>query len=182
MNKPDTFGHSCDDYHKLIAASVVTHAEKLGRNVDYVEIGTFTGNSAAAVLATGKIRRAVLIDNFSLDLAGRIQSAEKVSQRLAQYAGLFEIMVGDCRKIMPNVNETFDVGFVDGDHAEESCRIDMTNMLPKLNPDGVMFIHDVGNEPFTYLLPVVARFAKDNKLTMILHAVQDGLAELRRKT
>ncbi len=174
-------GYSCDDYHQLIAESVIREATLLGRDVDYIEIGTFTGNSASAVLATDRIHRAVLIDNFCLPWNGRRQSKRMVEERLSKYAGHFEVMEGDSRQIARNLTETFDVGFVDGDHSEDSCRIDMTNMLPRLRDDGVMFVHDVGNEPFTYLQPVVAKFAKDNGLTMILHQVADGLAELKRK-
>lgn len=173
-------GYSCDDYHQLIAARITEYAEKLGRDIDYIEIGTFTGNSAAAVLSTGHIRRAVLIDNFCLPWNGQLQSKEMVEERLSKYAGHFEIMEGDSRKIAHNLTETFDAGFVDGDHSEDSCRIDMENMLPLIRPDGVMFVHDVGNKPFTYLLPVVAAFARDNKLAMTLHDVSDGLAELTR--
>jgi hypothetical protein len=56
----------------------------------------------------------------------------------------------------------------------------MENMLPRLRFNGVMFVHDVGNKPFTYLLPVVAAFVRDNNLVMKLHDVADGLAELTR--
>jgi hypothetical protein len=182
IGQPDpTLGYCCDDYHQVIAASVVAHSLKLGRYVDYIEIGTLTGNSAEAVLKTGKIRRAVLVDDFSLIWGGQKQSKEKVEARLEPFAGHFEVMEGDSRKIVRNLTETFDVGFVDGDHSEDSCRIDMTNMLPRLVDDGIMFIHDVGNPSFTYLLPIVAAFARDNGCSMILHNVSDGLAELTRK-
>ena len=174
-------GYSCDDYHQLIACAVADHADKLGREIDYIEIGTLTGNSANAVLITGKVRRAVLVDNFSLVWQGRTQTKKMVEERLLPFAGRFEVMEGDGRKIVRNLTETFDVGFVDGDHEAESCRIDMENMLPRLRQGGVMFIHDVGNKPFTYLLPVVAAFVRDNKLVMKLHDVVDGLAELTRQ-
>ena len=173
-------GYSCDDYHQLIAESVIEHSDKLGRPIDYIEIGVLTGNSAAAILATNKIHRAVLIDDFSLIYLGIKQSKQKVEERLAQHAGKFEVMEGDCRKIVRNLTDTFDIGFVDGDHSEDSCRTDMTNMLPRIRDDGIMFIHDVGSHPFTYLLPVVADFAMRNKLSMRLHDVADGLAELTR--
>lgn len=174
-------GHCCDDYHRLIAATVELHSGYLGRPIDYIEIGTFTGNSAAAVLATGKINRAVLIDNFCLDFKGVRQSKQLIEERLKEHAGHFEVIEGDSREVTGKLTETFDIGFVDGDHSEESCRIDMTNMLPLLRSDGIMFVHDVGNQSFTYLLPVVARFARDNKLTMRLHDVFEGLAELTRR-
>ncbi len=180
MSDLEDMGHCCDDYHQLIASRVTELAEKLERNIDYIEIGTFTGNSAAAVLGTGKINRAVLIDNFCLPFKGKTQSKKLVETRLAEHVGKFEVMVGDGRVIARKLRETFDIGFVDGDHEKESCFADMSNMLPLLKQDGIMFIHDVGNESFTYLLPVVMGFAKDNKLKIYLHNVSDGLAELKR--
>lgn len=177
-------GYSCDDYHQLIASRVTEFAQIRGRKIDYVEIGTFTGNSAAAVLSTGYIGRAVLIDNFELPWNGQRQSKRMVEERLVQHAGHFEVMEGDCRKVARNLTETFDVGFVDGDHSEDSCRIDMTNMLPLIRPCGVMFVHDVfnvANQSWTGLLPVVAAFVRDNQLVMRLHAVFEGLAELTRQ-
>jgi len=175
-----TKGYSCDDYHQLIALRVQQHAEKLRRDIDYIEIGTLTGNSANAVLMTGKVRRAVLVDDFSLIYQGRTQTKKMVEERLAQYDGKFEVMQGDSRKIVRNLTETFDIGFVDGDHSEDSCRIDMENMWPRINDGGIMFIHDVGNKPFTYLLPIVSAFVRDNNLNMKLHSVSDGLAELTK--
>lgn len=176
----EDLGYCCDDYHQLIASRVGELSRTLGRDVDYIEIGTFTGNSAAAVLATGRVRRAVLIDNFCLPFKGKTQSKKLVEARLSEHIGHFEMMVGDGKDIARKLTETFDVGFVDGDHEKESCFADMTNMWPLIRESGVMFIHDVGNESFTYLLPVVAAFAKDNKLKMALHNVSDGLAELTR--
>jgi len=173
-------GYSCDDYHQLIASAVGTHAQQLGRDIDYIEIGTLTGNSAEAVLKTGKVHRAVLVDNFSLIWGGIKQSKQKVEARLQPFDGHFEVMEGDARVIVPKLSETFDIGFVDGDHEADSCRIDMMNMLPLLREDGIMFVHDVGNASFNYLLPVVGAFARDNKLTIKLHDVSDGLAELTR--
>ena len=183
MNDPDK-GYCCDDYHQLIAKRVSELAEQLGREVSYIEIGTFTGNSAAAVLGTGKISRAVLIDNFCLEWKGKRQSKQMVEERLKDYAEHFEILEGDSRTITPQLSESFDVGFVDGDHSEESCQIDMLNMWPLIKQNGVMFIHDVGpahGKGFTHLLPVVATFALGNQLLIALHNVSDGLAELKRK-
>lgn len=169
-----------NDYHLLMSNLAVVHAGKLGRLVDYIEIGVLTGNSARAVLSTGKVRYAVLIDNFSNTHCGDSKgSPEIVRENLAAYEGLFDIRVGDSRQILPTIIEQFDVGFVDGDHTDEACWADMTNMLRILREDGIMFVDDLDNHGY-HLRPLVERFAAENHLNMTYHSVHEGLGELRR--
>ncbi len=169
-----------NDYHELIARRVTEQSEKLGRLIDYIEVGTFVGHSAEAVLRTCKIRHAILIDNFSLALNGEKQSKKKVEERLAPYSGLFEVIEGDSRVLLPRFSRSYDIGFVDGDHSEEGCRADMRNMLPLIRSDGVMFVHDMLNPDFENLRAVAATFASERGLQIVIHDVMNGLAELRR--
>lgn len=168
-----------DDYHQLIADSVTAHAAKLGRLVDYIETGVLTGNSAEAVLATGKVRYAVLIDIFPEEYCGHKPSVEKVSKRLERYEGLFRIVQGDSKLVLPTIIEKFDVAFVDGDHSEAGCRADMVNILPLLREDGIMFVDDLDDNGCK-LEPVARRFAFDERLQFTFHYVHNGLGELRR--
>ena len=169
-----------NDYHKLIADAVTAHAAKLGRLVDYIEVGVLTGNSAKAVLGTGKVRYAVLIDNFSNTHCGDSQSSPEIARNnLATYAGLFDIRVGSSTDILPTVVEDFDVGFIDGDHTDAVCWSDMVNMLRLIREDGIMFVDDLDNPGYT-LLPLVQKFAVENKLNFTHHSVHNGLGELRR--
>ncbi len=169
-----------NDYHELIAQRVTEQSEKLGRLIDYIEVGTFIGHSAEAVLGTHKVKQAILIDNFSLQNNGKPQTKDMVELRLLPFRGLFEIIEGDSRVVLPAISRLYDIGFVDGDHSEEGCRIDMENMLPLLRDDGVMFVHDMLNPDFENLRTVAATFASENKLQIVIHEVMNGLAELRR--
>jgi len=166
-----------NDYHQLIANTVVEQAQKLGRLIDYIEVGVLTGNSAEAVLSTCKVRNAILIDNWSLQTPPT--SKEQVEQRLSKFAAIFDLIEGESSDILPTVGEKFDVGFVDGDHSPEGCLSDMGNMLPLLRKDGIMFVHDVGNPDFPYLKELVINFAHENKFyKATFHEVMNGLAEL----
>ncbi len=169
-----------NDYHELIAQRVVEQAEKLGRLIDYIEVGTFVGHSAEAVLSTYKVRQAILVDNFSLQLNGEKQSKKKVEQRLKPFTGLFEVVEGDSRVLLPRFSRCYDIGFVDGDHTDEGCRIDMVNMLPLIRRNGIMFVHDMLNPDFENLRTVAATFAGENGLQIVIHEVMNGLAELHR--
>jgi predicted O-methyltransferase YrrM len=166
-----------DDYHQLIAERVVEHAERIGRPIDYIEVGVLTGNSARAVLSTTRCRRAVLIDNFSTDLSRQWNSSpELVETNLAKYKGLFEIKVGDSAAVLPTLKEKFDIGFVDGEHNEPACLSDMEKMFPLLREDGIMFVDDLENpEQLHY---TALNFATAHRLRMVYHRVHHGLGEI----
>lgn len=167
-----------DDYQQLIADKCREHGTKLGRSIDYIETGVCTGNSAEAVLATGYVRFAMLIDTFPGEYCGHIVSVENVQNRLQQFNGSFQIRKGNSRHVLPEITKSFDVGFVDGDHSEEGCKADMQLMLPVLREDAIMFVDDLDGSG---LKRCVEQFAADNNLTMIYHKVHEGLGELRRK-
>src|SRR6266446_1788207 len=158
-----------NDYHQLIANTVVDQARKLGRLIDYIEVGVLTGNSAEAVLSTCKVRNAVLIDNWSLQTPPT--SKRQVKERLSKFAAIFDLIEGESKDILPTVGEQFDIGFVDGDHTAEGCQSDMEKMLPLLRSDGIMFVHDVVNTDFPHLKALVQKFAQENNLVLQLHDV-----------
>jgi predicted O-methyltransferase YrrM len=166
-----------DDYHQLIADRVVDHAKRLGRSIDYIEVGVLTGNSALAVLSTECCRHATLIDNFSNPIyADWKSSPELVEKNLAKYKGKFEIKVGNSADVLPNVKEKFDIGFVDGEHNEPACLSDMEKMFPLLRENGIMFVDDLENpEQLHY---TALNFATAHRLRMIYHCVHHGLGEI----
>ncbi len=89
-------------------------------------------------------------------------------------------MEGDSRVLLPRFTRWYDIGFVDGDHSDEGCRIDMENMLPLLRDNGIMFVHDMLNPDFENLRAVAANFASEKGLRIVIHEVMNGLAELLR--
>ena len=176
-------GLNMDDYHHLIADRVAQLSHLFGRPVDYIEVGVLTGNSAKAVLSTGMIAHATLVDNFSNTHCGETKSSPEIVERnLAAYDGLFTIAVGDSRNVLPLISgsgQQFDVGFVDGEHTDAACWDDMANMWPLIREGGVMFVDDLRNP--VSLTGVVERFAFEHGLTMKTHDVHNGLGELTRK-
>lgn len=168
-----------DDYHQIIANRVISQAERLGRKIDYVEVGVLTGNSALAVLSTGCCRHATLIDTFASDLSRQYNSTpELVEQNLAQWKGVFDIRVGDSATVLPTLMREYDIGFVDGEHNEPACLSDMAKMFPLIRKSGIMFVDDLHNPEQLEL--VVINFATVNKLRFVHHNVHHGLGELWR--
>jgi predicted O-methyltransferase YrrM len=167
-----------EDYHQLIADKVVEHSKRLGRSIDYIEVGVCTGNSALAVLSTGRCRHATLIDNFSNTHCGDWKSSpELVEENLSRFVGFFEIKVGDSAAVLPTIKEKFDIGFVDGEHNEPACLSDMEKMFPLLREDGIMFVDDLENpEQLHY---TALNFASAHRLRMDYHRVHFGLGEIK---
>lgn len=169
-----------EDYHQLIADKVSEHAAKLGRLIDYIEVGVLTGNSAIAVLGTGKCRYAMLIDDFSNTHCGDTKSSrELVEKNLKPYEELYDLRVGNSRNVLPTVSGEFDIGFVDGEHSFTACWNDMDNMLKLLREDGIMFVDDL-DLPDCNINEAAERFAFEHHLNMKHHSVHNGLGELTR--
>jgi hypothetical protein len=170
-----------EDYHQLIANTVTAHAEKLGRAIDYIEVGVFRGDSAKAVMSTGHCRHALLIDDFSNTHCGDATSSlQTVETNLHDYGGLFEIKPRPSHEVLPTIKRQFDIGFVDGEHTIEGCRGDMELMWPLIRADGVMFIDDMRHPAYPHIEGLVEQFAKDKGLKYTYHQVHEGLGELRR--
>jgi hypothetical protein len=166
-----------DDYHQLIADRVVEHSKRIGRSIDYIEVGVLTGNSARAVLSTGKCRHATLIDTFATDLSRQWESTpELVEKNLAEFKGIFDIRVGDSAVVLPTLLREYDIGFVDGEHNEPACLSDMEKMFPLLRENGIMFVDDLENpEQLHY---TALNFATAHRLRMVYHRVHHGLGEI----
>jgi predicted O-methyltransferase YrrM len=167
--------------HQLLARAVVLMSERLMRPIDYIEIGVCIGNSARAVLETGRVRRYTGIDNWSQSWDGNKHLGERdVRQRLNGHP--VELITGDSMVRMPLISgrkAQYDIGFVDGDHSDAGCRSDMENLWPMIRENGIMFVDDIRNVNHT-LEPVVEDFARTNGLSSVYYSDHQGVLALCR--
>lgn len=149
------------------------------RQIDYLEVGVHQGRTALAVLSTGVIRSAVLIDAWDVEYSGWTPNVEQVRQLLKQYSP--RIIVGSSHTELPKLEEQFDFGFVDGDHTAEGCEADMRDMLSKIRVGGVMVVDDLRHPGHLYLESVVLDFCKSRKLSVKTHFHEShyGVAEIQ---
>lgn len=168
--------------HTLLAKTVIREAEKLGRQIDYIEIGVCLGNSAKAVLDTGTVRRYTGVDNwqdsFDRNDNDKHYGPKEIKAKLNGHN--VELITGDSKVQMPLISgrkEQYDVGFVDGDHSDSGCLADMSNMLPLIRKGGVMLVDDIRHPGHT-LEPIVRNFADSNSLGFAYHEDHEGVAEL----
>lgn len=154
-------------------------AQSQGSNISYLEIGVFLGGSATAVISTGCVGRAVLIDDWSQEFGDR-GSPQKVLNRLGEHASKATIISASSRTALPMLHGTFDMVYVDGDHTEAGAAFDLGHALRLVSkPFGVICVDDIDNSANPNMRKLVTGFSKDNGLTFTFYNVHTGLAELR---
>jgi len=158
----------------------ITNAQKI------LEIGTFTGYSticfARALPENGKI--------YTIERNDEIEWLAKKYFKLADLEHKIEAKIGDALKIIPTINETFDIIFIDGDKKEYLQYYEIS--LPKLKKNGLIIVDNVlwYNKIFNkttsndYKTKSIIEFnnfiEKDSRCEKIIIALRDGLMLLKK--
>jgi len=117
-------------------------AGNAARHHRIVEIGSWAGRSAKVMAnATPGVLRAVdrwdgredLFEAFQRNLAGEIKAGKLIPMRAWSL---------DAATELEQMGETFDMIFIDADHAEDAVRKDFAAWWPLLTPGGLMCGHD----------------------------------------
>ncbi len=110
---------------------------------DYLEIGSMCGIIATSLAEKYPHRTFVCVDNFSEGqdtIAGEKQVfLQNVREHNLQNVVLVE---GDSLEVVPRLNRTFDVAFIDGNHAYEYVLNDALNSYRWVKPGGFLVFHD----------------------------------------
>lgn len=122
-----------------------------------IEIGTFTGASAEAIL-DGGAEKLITIDTFNGELGGpqallgsnRIYSDHSREQiiglaleRLRRFGDRVTLIIGESSKVATFFQKDIaDLIFIDGAHDYESVKRDIASWKPILKEDGVLCGHD----------------------------------------
>jgi len=150
-----------------------------------LEVGTFTGYSGLC-LAKGLCEGGVLHTIEANDeLAGVIQA-------FAQQAGLSRqivLHIGDAAEIIPSLEETFDLIFLDGGKLDYLTHYELA--LPKLRAGGLLLadnvlwsgkvVLDAEDETAKALRAFNARVHADERVQNVLLPLRDGLMLVRKK-
>lgn len=99
----------------------------------YVELGLYQGESLSKVIPyIGK--------GYGIDMTPNI-----FLENLKSYSNL-EIIYTTTNTFFENFNEGIDMAFIDADHCYESVVIDFENVYKRLNPGGIILLHDTDPE------------------------------------
>lgn len=159
--------------------SLMMNAERI------LEIGTFTGYSAICLAkglsATGHLH--------TIELREEDAAIAKRFIEQARLSGKITIHIGDAKNIIRDLNETWDIVFIDADKVGYIEYYELT--LPSVRPggliiaDNVLFHGQVLEEPLKGKNPVaINEFNKhvkeDNRVEQVLLTIRDGLTLIRK--
>lgn len=115
-----------------------------------VEVGTFTGCSAAAILRSGA-EHLVCVDTFQGTKGDPVTGALPyevvicaLNARLHPYAGRYTVMQGESASVAPLLCRGIaDMLFIDAAHDYKGVMADLDAWLPVLKDDGLICGHDL---------------------------------------
>ena len=151
-----------------------------------LEIGTFMGYSALCLAegltGDGKI--------CTLDIEPETNKIAKEFWARSEFAGKIESFLGNAADIIPNLNETFDLVFIDADKPAYAGYYDL--VIPKVRIGGIIIADNVlrdgkvldaanGDENTIALNAYNEKINADNRVSNILFAVRDGLMVARKE-
>ncbi len=151
-----------------------------------LEIGTFMGYSALCLAegltADGKI--------YTLDIEPETNKIAKEFWARSIYAGKIEAHLGNAADIIPNLDETFDLVFIDADKPAYAGYYDL--IFPKVRIGGIIIADNVlrdgkvldaanGDENTIALDKYNQKINADERVSNILFAVRDGLMIARKE-
>jgi caffeoyl-CoA O-methyltransferase len=152
-----------------------------------LEIGTFTGYSTLC-LAEGLAEDGIL---FSIDTNDETTS---IAQRYVKRAGLeakVKLLLGDARSIIPEMQERFDLVFIDADKENYSAYYDM--VIGRMSQGGLIIADNVlwsgkviapvkpNDHETQALMAFNEKVCADARVEQLLLPVRDGLMILRVK-
>ena len=152
-----------------------------------LEVGTYTGYSALC-LAEGLDKNGKII---TLDMQPETHEIAKSFWAKSDLNGKIFGMLGDATKIIPTLNETFDLVFIDADKPNYANYYDL--VFPKLRVGGLVIADNIlwsgkvldtktNNDESTIALKKFSeKINTDRRVSNILFAVRDGLMVIRKE-
>jgi caffeoyl-CoA O-methyltransferase len=161
--------------------SMISHMLRPSR---ILEIGTYTGYSALC-LAEGLLEDGKL---FTIDINEELEDLVKRSFAASPLRTKLDFRVGDARKIIPALNESFDLVFIDAD--KESYYTYFELVLEKVRPGGIILADNVlwsgkvlDTKPDKDTVAITEfnrRIQQDQRVENVLLPIRDGIMMIRK--
>ncbi len=172
-------GHMQGTFLKLFCAAL--------QPLRILEVGTFTGYSALCMaqgLREGGMLHTIDIDEELHDIAAKYWAQAGVSDKIVQHTG-------DAGDVLPSLNETFDLVFIDADKVSYGRYYDQ--VFDKVRPGGFIFADNVLYDGEVVLpAELQSKNAKamhefnekiqaDTRVEHFLMGLRDGIMMIRKK-
>jgi caffeoyl-CoA O-methyltransferase len=152
-----------------------------------LEVGTYTGYSAIC-MARGLAPHGKLI---TLDNNDEIADMAQHYFEKAGFTDRIQMMVGDAREIIPTLNHTWDLVFIDADKENYGLYFDL--IVDQVRPGGfiiadnvlwsgkVMEAPELMDDETKSLVDFNIKVLKDDRVENVLMPIRDGLMVIRKK-
>src|SRR6185295_9555921 len=106
-----------------------------------LEVGSWFGRSTIAVASTGA--HVVAIDPHILGPPGREDTLTPMLENLDRYGvrDRVDVIKGFSIDVLPTLDRTFDLAFVDANHFKEEVERDLALVRPLVRPGGYIAFH-----------------------------------------
>ncbi|HHZ64197.1 MAG TPA: O-methyltransferase [Flavobacteriales bacterium] len=166
---------------------VISMLSKMIKPKQILEIGTYTGYSAicwAEGLVAGGMVHSIDINEEIKDMVDRYIEEAGIRNNVTQY-------IGNALSIIPQINETFDIVYIDADKENYSNYFD--EVIDKVHAGGfiiadnvlwsgkVLETSDTRDEDTEALVAYSKKIREDDRVENVLLPIRDGLLVARKK-
>ncbi|HYF67159.1 MAG TPA: class I SAM-dependent methyltransferase [Ohtaekwangia sp.] len=154
------------------------------RPLHVLEIGTYTGYSALC-LAEGLLPEGRLI---TLDINEELEDKVRGYFNASDHAEQIDYRIGDARKIIPQLAETFDLVFIDADKESYGLYYDL--VIEKLRPGGFILVDNVlwsgkvvegkNDKDTRNMIEFNRKIQDDHRIENVLLPIRDGIMMIRK--
>ena len=149
-----------------------------------LEIGTYTGYSALC-LAEGLSQNGKVI---TIDINEELGKMVRGSFAASPFGRQIDFRVGDARKIIPALTETFDLVFIDADKENYAVYFDL--VIDKVRPGGIMLADNVlwsgkvieakPDKDTVAIREFNRKIQEDGRVENVLLPIRDGIMMIRK--
>jgi predicted O-methyltransferase YrrM len=161
--------------------SMISHMVRPAR---VLEIGTYTGYSALC-LAEGLAPGGKLV---TIDINEELEDRVRTYFKASAFEQQIDYRIGDARKIIPALSDTFDLVFIDADKASYGTYFDL--VIDKVRPGGFMLADNVlwsgkvlneqPDKDTRVLLEFNRKINEDQRVENVLLPIRDGIMLIRK--
>ena len=171
-----------DFWWHLDIVNILYAAAKLENPKNYLEIGVRRGRSCAVVAHGSPNVNIFACDMWVENYAGMENPGENfVKNELAQagHIGRLTFLNGSSHLLIPkffdeNPDLLFNLITVDGDHSEDGAYADLSNVIQRLAPGGILVFDDIAHPSHPYLIDCWRRATAKHPNLLTYEYVETG--------
>ena len=151
-----------------------------------LEIGTFTGY-ATLCLAEGMQKNGLI---YTIDINEELEDMVRVNFKKSDFDPQIKYQIGDAKQIIPTLNETFDLVFIDADKKNNATYYEM--IMDSVRSGGLILIDNVlwsgkvldqekTDQKTAFINNFNEMVSSDSRVEKLILPVRDGLFIVRKK-